>query len=264
MKRHETQPSRTFFGFAVDLFITLLLWTYFTLGFIIFFSGFYLCAVLFSKRPEASFQRLNRKFCKGFFILLRVTSPRHQWDIDNRVLHIRSSVIVCNHVSYLDPLVLVSLFEKHTTVVKGSLFRVPVFGTMLRRSGYLPSSSGGRLSASTIQQIETMADYLATGGNLFIFPEGTRSRNGTVATLNAGAFKIARLCRAPINIIAIRNTNKLFQPGRFLFNTRVGNIISVELIEKIEPDYEGNEFSLQETMARVQKLLCSQAAQQTL
>ena len=44
-----------------------------------------------------------------------------------------------------------------------------------------------------IERIDTMDNFLANGGNLFIFPEGTRSRDGTIGRLNKGAFNIARL-----------------------------------------------------------------------
>ena len=59
------------------------------------------------------------------------------------------------------------------------------------------------ISQMMIEQMETMPNYLASGGNLFVFPEGTRSRDGKLGALNNGAFKIARLCRAPIYVLQI-------------------------------------------------------------
>ena len=202
-----------------DLIVTLLLWVYFTLGFIVFFSPFYLAAYLFSENCEYSFQHLNHNFCKGFFFLIRVLIPGQKWHIADEIKSIRSSVIVCNHLSYLDPLLMISLYPRHKTIVKSTFFRVPIFGWMLKQSGYIPSTSEGKLSELMIERIDTMDDFLANGGNLFIFPEGTRSRDGTIGRLNKGAFKIARLCRTPIKVLYITNTNKLFTPGRLLFNT---------------------------------------------
>ena len=109
-----------------------------------------------------------------------------------------------------------------------------------------------------IDSFETMDDFLASGGNLFIFPEGTRSRDGTIGRLNKGAFKIARLCQTPIKILYIRNTNKLFTPGKFLFNTLVSNTITVEPITGIEPDYQSDKFSISELMSQVGSLLENQ------
>ncbi len=241
-----------------DLVVTLMLWSYFTLGFIFFFSPFYLAAYLFSENRENSFQRLNHHFYKGFFFLIRIFIPGQKWHIADKIKSIRSSVIVCNHLSYLDPLLLISLYPRHKTIVKSTFFSVPIFGWMLKRSGYIPSTSEGRLSELMIERIDAMDGYLSSGGNLFIFPEGTRSRDGTIGRLNKGAFKIARLCQTPIKVLYIRNTNKLFTPGKFLFNTLVSNTITVEPITGIEPDYQSDKFSISELMSQVRLLLENQ------
>jgi 1-acyl-sn-glycerol-3-phosphate acyltransferase len=241
-----------------DLIVTLLLWLYFTIGFIVFFSPFYLAAYLFSENCEYSFQRLNRNFYKGFFFLIRILIPGQKWRISNDIKSIRSAVIVCNHLSYLDPLLLISLFPRHKTIVKSNFFSVPIFGWMLKQSGYIPSTSEGKLSELMIECIDTMDDYLASGGNLFIFPEGTRSRDGTIGRLNKGAFKIAKLGHTPVKVLFIRNTNKLFTPGKFLFNTMVSNTITVELIDSIDPEYESGYFSISELMSQVRSLLKDQ------
>ena len=61
---------------------------------------------------------------------------------------------------------------------------------------------------------------------------------------NKGVFTIARYCKAPLKLILIQDTNKLFQPGHFLFNTRDFNTIKLELIGSLEPDYKGNAFPI--------------------
>ena len=255
MKRSESHLLWKYLKPVFDLTITLLLWTYFTLGFVVLFSPFYLAAYLFSKNREISFQRLNHKFYKGFFFLARVLIIGHKWNISDEVLSIRSSVIVCNHISYLDPILLISLFEKQKTIVKSKFFKIPVFSRVLKLSGYIPSATDTKLSDLMIQGIEAMDDYLSFGGNLFVFPEGTRSRDGTIGRLNNGAFKIARLCKTSIKVIFISNTNKLFQPGKFLFNTCVSNTITVEQLASIEPDYQSDTFSISKLMSQVHSLL---------
>jgi 1-acyl-sn-glycerol-3-phosphate acyltransferase len=142
--------------------------------------------------------------------------------------------------------------------VKSTFFNVPIFGWMLKRSGYIPSTSEGRLSELMIDSFDTMDDFLASGGNLFIFPEGTRSRDGSISRLNRGAFKIAKLCQTPIKVLYINNTNKLFTPGKFLFNTMVTNTITVEHIAGIEPDYQSESFSISDLMSQVRSLLETQ------
>ncbi len=114
----------------------------------------------------------------------------------------------------------------------------------------------GFFAVNMVDQIKKMKEYLAAGGNLFIFPEGHRSRTGRIGPFDSGAFKIARLCRAaPICVVRIRNTGKLFPPGKSLFNTRDGIAIEVELAGRIEPDYEGSAFSLSGLMDEARALL---------
>ncbi|MEW6666877.1 MAG: lysophospholipid acyltransferase family protein [Thermodesulfobacteriota bacterium] len=238
-----------------DALVTLLLWSYYSVGFVLFFTPFYLAAYYRSRDRERSFQRLNHRFYRGFFFLLRLLVPWNKWRIQEEVLKIRSSVIVCNHLSYLDPLLMIALFERHKTIVKERFFRIPIFRTVVELSGYIPSSSTGETSDRMVQRIEQMDAYLGSGGNFFVFPEGTRSRDGSVGRLNKGAFKIARFCRRPIQVLLIRNTDRLFQPGRFLFHTCVPNTVSVQLLATIEPDYRSVDFSISRLTSQVRSLL---------
>lgn len=248
------RPGRRFQP-ILDFAITLVLWVYFTAGFLFFFSPFYLWAYLFSERREASFQRLNSRFYRGFFTLVRALMPGHRWRIQPEVERIRSSVVVCNHRSYLDSILLISLFEKHTTIVKSRLFAIPLFGRMLQWSGYIPSSAEGRFAEMMIRRIEEMNAFLTDGGNLIVFPEGTRSRSGAIGRFNAGAFKIARNCRAPISVLFIRNTDRMFRRGSFSFDTRGPNVIHLDLIGRIDAAEVGDAESWSGVMTRVRGML---------
>lgn len=239
-----------------DLLITLVLWGYFTMGFVVFFAPLYLVVFIFSKNTRPAYQYLNSLFYKGFFSLCRFIIPRHKWDIADDIRAIRSSIVVCNHLSYLDSILLVSLFPRHTTIAKAGLFNIPLFGRMMALSGYIPSSGHGRYADLLINSFDMMEAHLRAGGNIIIFPEGTRSRAGQAGTLNKGAFKIARKFNAPINALKVHNTDKLFTPGKFLFNTCDPNIIRVELIADLHPDYTHPDFSIKKLMDEVRDLIC--------
>lgn len=236
-----------------DLAVTLLCWLYFTVGFLVFFSPLYLAAALFSSRPEQAFQRYNRIFYRGFFALLRTIAPRQQWVIDQRIASLRSSVIVCNHCSYLDPLLLIALLGRSKTIVKTVFFNLPIFGWVIRTAGYLPATATDNFAGLMLTQLETMGDYLASGGNLFIFPEGTRSRDGRIGTLHQGALKIARQFGAPVYVLCLQNTDRLFPSGAFLFAARRPNIISLRLVDHIAAA-EG-QLSLPELSERIRQAL---------
>jgi len=237
-----------------DFSITLFIWIYFIFGYLAFFSPLYLASFLFSNDRETSFQRLNNIFYRSFFFLIRIVIPKQKISIQNEVYSIRSSVIVCNHISYLDPILLISLFKKQKTIVKNRFFSFPVFGWILKTSGYIPSGNREGFASLMLKNIEEMRKYLSSGGNLFIFPEGTRSRNGKIGRFSEGAFRIARLCNSPIKVLFIRNTKILFPPGSFLFNTGAKSSIEVELIGSLEPDYGNNSFSISGLTEQVRTL----------
>ena len=242
-------------GAPLDLIITLLLWAYYTIGFVIFFAPFYLLAYLFAGDTARSYQRLNSLFYRIFFKMVRVLIPACRWEIGPDVRKIRSSVVVSNHISYLDPILLISLFPQHTTIAKERLFHIPIYGRMLTLSGYLPSAATDKLAELMLRRMDTLPGFLDSGGNLIVFPEGTRGRDGRISRLNKGAFKIARLCRAPVKVLFISNTDKLFKPGRFLFDTRRRNTIRVEVLAEIKPDYDTGPFSASQLMETVHDLL---------
>lgn len=246
-------------GSLADLLITLLLWTYYIFGFIIIFSPIYLLAFFFAADREAAFQKLNRTLHRSFFALLRILVPQVAWHISDEVYAIRSSVIIANHLSFLDPILFVSLFSRQKTIVKKVYFGVPVFGWILKNSGYIPALAGDSGSEILLEQVGKMKAYLESGGNLFMFPEGTRSRDGRIGAFDRGAFRIAKFCCSPIQVVTIRNTGRLYIPGRFWFNNRERFTISVELAGTLHPDYGSDTFSLSGLMEQARKLMAAEA-----
>lgn len=250
----ERPSPRWLFG-TVDLVVTLLLWLYFTLGFVFLIGPFYLWGVLFKRGRHSYFQMLNHLFYRGFFWLCRMMAPRHTWRIDPAIRAVRGAVIVCNHVSFIDSILLISLFARHNTIVKNRFFHFPILGWVLTLSGYLPAAAAGRTADLMLSRLDGVPAHLNGGGILFVFPEGTRSRNGRVGVFNSGAFKIAKYCRAPVVVLVVRNSEKLFPPGRFLFNTCMTNTIHLELAARIVPDYDSDGFSLNGLMNEVRDIM---------
>jgi len=177
------------------------------------------------------------------------------WHIGHDVETIRSSVIIANHLSFLDPIFLVSLFPKQKTIVKSRYFSMPVFGWILKSSGYIPAFTRNEDTEILLEQVGKMKHYFSAGGNLFVFPEGTRSRTGQLGTFDKGAFRIARQCNAPLKILLIKGTGNLYPPDSFLFRTRKKIKISVELVKTIEPHREHKSASISATMTKAKAAL---------
>ena len=236
-------PIVRFFQRITDLFITLILWFYFLFGYLFILLVSYIPAYVFAENHATALQSINHIHFKCFFALTRLLIPRTKFIIPKEVRDIHSSIVICNHLYYLDPILLVSLFQRQRTIVKHTFFKVPIFGWFLKNYGYISSGASDMLGPAMINNLEEIKEHLAAGGILFVFPEGTRSRDGNLLPFNKGVFTIARYCNAPLKLIFIKDTNKLFPPGHFLFNTRNFNEIQLELIGSLEPDYKGNNFS---------------------
>ena len=127
----------------VDAAVTIIMWSYFTAGFLLFFAPVMDGPCSAAGDREVAFQRLNQRFFRSFIRLLRLITPGLTLRIDRDIGAIHSSVVISNHLSYLDPLLLISLFEKQKTIVKKTFFKVPIFRFLMRRSGYIPSNNGG-------------------------------------------------------------------------------------------------------------------------
>ena len=166
---------------AVALVITLLLWAYFLFGSVVFFFLFYLPAYLFSSDRTAAFQNLNHIHMKNFFALTRLLIPRTKFNIPRK-----SGISIHRLLSAITYLISIPFCSfpfspRQCTIVKSDFFKVPFFGWLLKTSGYVPSMPSEMLGPAMIKNLEEIKNHLAAGGNLFIFPEGTRSRDGKLA-----------------------------------------------------------------------------------
>jgi 1-acyl-sn-glycerol-3-phosphate acyltransferase len=234
--------------------LTLILWGYFLFGFLFILLFLFIPSYWMTKNSAAAFQKLFHLHMKCFFKLAGRLIPRTTYRIDPEVRALKSSVIVCNHLSYLDPILLVSLFPRQTTIIKKTFFRVPVFGWFIRKAGYVFSSESEMTGTAMINHLESIKAHLAAGGNLFLFPEGTRSRDGRLGSFNKGVFSIARYCNTGLKLVYIQGTGKLFSPGSFLFRTRDKNTISMELIATLTPDYSAKNFSISAVAAQTRQI----------
>jgi len=220
---------------VVDFFLTVLLWAYFLFGYLFVLLVFFVPSYIRLKKSDAVLQRMNYLHLRAFFAWLGFLAPGVRFIIPDNVRGLRSSIIVCNHISYLDPILLVSLFPRQTTIVKDTFFSVPIFGWFLKKAGYVPSSPSEMYGPGMITHLEDIKRHLEAGGNLFVFPEGTRSREERLLPFNKGVFSIARYCNTGLKLVYIRNTDKLFRPGSFAFQMGGEKTISLELIATLTP-----------------------------
>ncbi|GIM91842.1 lysophospholipid acyltransferase family protein [Paractinoplanes toevensis] len=115
-----------------------------------------------------------------------------------------AAVLVANHASLIDILVLFALFRPFKWVSKQEIFRVPVIGWNMRLNGYVPVVRGS--GASVRRMMDRCDRLLAAGSPLMMFPEGRRTSDGELQPFKDGAFDLAVRHDVPIFPIAVHGT----------------------------------------------------------
>ncbi len=159
------------------------------------------------------------------------------------------AVIVANHLSLLDILVLFRLQSHFKWVSKIENFRVPVIGWNMRLCDYIPLRRGDKQSVLAMFRLCDRA--LAGGSSILMFPEGTRSETGRLRAFGIGAFQIAERNRVPLQPIIVRGTAAALPKRGFVLQGR--HPISIEILDPI-PAEEIAGREPEETMRRVREI----------
>jgi 1-acyl-sn-glycerol-3-phosphate acyltransferase len=124
-------------------------------------------------------------------------------------------IFMSNHVSNIDPPLLVPLLPRRVTVmVKKELFKVPILGAAMRMADFVPIDRSNREAA--IGSVREAANVVRKGLDLVVFPEGTRSRDGKLLPFKKGSFYLAMDTGVPIVPVTILGTEKLLPRGEAL------------------------------------------------
>jgi 1-acyl-sn-glycerol-3-phosphate acyltransferase len=124
-------------------------------------------------------------------------------------------VVVANHQSLADAPALCHLPWEMKWIAKAELFRMPIFGWMLRLARDIPFDRTRRTGAgSAFRQAQ---DVLAAGCPVMVFPEGTRSRDGSVGAFQDGAFRLAIAAGVPVLPVAIDGAGAWMPRGTWRF-----------------------------------------------
>jgi len=170
--------------------------------------------------------------------------------------HIRPGVayvLVSNHQSLVDILVLFRLFKHFKWVSKVENFRLPFIGWNMRLNRYIALERGRR--ESVLRMMKDCTETLASGSSVMIFPEGTRSLDGHMRAFKPGAFELAQRTRSPIVPIALDGTARALPKRGYLLRGK--HPISVRVLEPLEPASFAD-LSIEELTARVQGVIAAE------
>lgn len=151
----------------------------------------------------------------------------------------RSCIFMSNHVSNLDPPVLIPLLPGRSSVLlKKELMNIPILGRAMRMAKFVPVERGNRREAAKAS-VEAAAEALRSGLHIIVYPEGTRSPDGRLSTFKKGPFFLAEETQAPIVPIALSGTQTMMSKGSYAIRPGLARI---EVLPVIEPSkYETRE-----------------------
>jgi 1-acyl-sn-glycerol-3-phosphate acyltransferase len=149
-------------------------------------------------------------------------------------------VVVCNHASYLDGLVLTAaLPARFAFVIKREMAAVPLAGALLRRLGseFVERFDAARGAADARRVLRSAIQ----GRSLVFFPEGTFTHSPGLLKFHTGAFATAARVGCPLVPAVVRGTRRALAPGGGL--PRAG-AIELEILWPLEP----GEISIEEAV----------------
>ena len=156
-------------------------------------------------------------------------------------------MIVYNHTSNFDPMIIMDKFKKVVCVTKPENKKFPIAGPFIHKAGFIAINRED--DKEGIKAIMKAIDYLGKGyGQICIAPEGTRSKTLELLPFHAGAFNIAKRAEVPILCIGLKNTH-LIHKNVLKRLTKV----NMDVLALIEPG-EFNDLSTAELSNRVHKL----------
>jgi 1-acyl-sn-glycerol-3-phosphate acyltransferase len=120
-------------------------------------------------------------------------------------------VVVANHQSLLDIVMLSRMPREMKWVSKEELFKLPWIGWLLRLTGDIAVRRGDPESGG--EAIARAKAYLARGMSVMIFPEGTRSRDARLLPFKSGAFRLAIEAGVPVLPVAVWGTSAGLKKG---------------------------------------------------
>jgi len=157
-------------------------------------------------------------------------------------------IFMSNHVSNLDPPILIPLIPRRTSVmVKKELFSYPILGKAMRMGSLVPVDRGNRDAG--IEAVKAAKKVVGQGLNMTIYVEGKRSFDGKLLPFKKGPFYLAMECGVPVVPVTIAGTHYAMPKKRFAI--RPGTV-KVVFHAPIEPkDFGSRECLMEKVRAAI-------------
>jgi 1-acyl-sn-glycerol-3-phosphate acyltransferase len=160
-------------------------------------------------------------------------------------------IFMSNHQSYYDVFTLLGhLPYQFKWLVKKELFSIPFLGWTMAAVGYISIDRGG--SRDTVEAMNEAARKIRDGMSVTIFPEGSRSPDGSIQPFKKGGFTLAIKSKVPIVPIAIDGSGGIMPKEKF-------TVSSGEIRIRMDRPIETKSYSLKDRevlMKKVRETIC--------
>lgn len=191
---------RWYFEYVQRLLSTALSFAVFGLGGllvgILVFPPMFLFVRDRTRRRVAARALIGRMF--GAFVWFMSVQRLFDYRIEGRenIDDQRRQLIIANHPTLIDVVILISLFPQANCVIKEAVTRNPFMRGVVRAADYISNSEPAEL-------VNSCTDYLSRGKTLLLFPEGTRTRHNEPLVFRPGAATVAARTGADVLPVAI-------------------------------------------------------------
>ena len=193
---------------------SVLYWIWFILTNIIFFSIaliIWTVTVLFDKRLVLI--HLFSCFWGHSYIWLNPLWPLKITGRNN-IKRGRPYVIISNHQSMVDILVLYGLFRHYKWVSKKENFSIPIIGWLMRLNRYIEIERGR--TGSYLTMMKKINSALRSGSSILMFPEGTRNPGRGLGPFRDGAFRMALENKVGLIPVILNGTADTIPKGKII------------------------------------------------
>ena len=180
---------------------------------VIITAFFSTCVVVFSLlgAAENSLHKVARTWAK---VLLAISNVQVRVIGTEYVDGETPQIFMSNHQSVFDILIILAFLPgQFRWIAKKELFRIPVFGRAMKNAGYIEIDRQHHQRA--LQNLAEAARKIREGKSVMSFPEGTRSKDGSVKPFKKGMFHLAMEAGVPIVPITIIGADEIM-PKRSL------------------------------------------------
>jgi 1-acyl-sn-glycerol-3-phosphate acyltransferase len=164
----------------------------------------------------------------------------------------RGYILIANHASNLDPLALIKVLGRVDLafVAKAETLRRPLLGRILKTIGWFAVERESPVAFKRFQEQVEARRKEGWVPNLVVFPEGTRSLDGTLQPFRMGTFLLAARARLPILPVVIRGTSPLHRRNAFACYP---GTVRVDFLPPIEPPAKVKAADILDVVAAMQR-----------